>query len=130
MFSAGQGRVESGAQFDECRHASAHSDSADVRLDETIHKPQQRALAGPVGPDQRDGLALPHVKRHVLQGPEFVAAQANRPFVLADSKLGSSVEYAVPQRSTQVAAELLDRCSTWIRRSPAGLDGTTTLPRR
>ena len=61
--------MEPGAEFDQRRHPSIDLDSAGRRLGDPRQKLEQRRLAGPIGPHQRERLAVVKAETHVSQGP-------------------------------------------------------------
>jgi hypothetical protein len=62
--------VEAGAQRQEAAHLAADDDPALGRRQDPCEHLEQRALAGPVRPDDRERLTLDEIEVHVPEGPE------------------------------------------------------------
>jgi hypothetical protein len=72
-------RIEPRTQLEHRRHASVHRHAPAGRRQRSRHDLQQRALPRAVSPQHAERLAAPHLKAHVMQGPEFTVVRLGRP---------------------------------------------------
>ena len=78
VFPAGQDGIEARPQRDERPHPPPHFDAAGIGLDQAVEHFQQRGFPRPVVPDQPQAFAALQLESHVVDGPEFLRAQAGR----------------------------------------------------
>ena len=76
VLAAGQVGVKASAHFEQAANPAADQCPAGGRADDPRKDLQQRALTGPVPPDNADGLAGLDVETHVAQGPDEVVLAA------------------------------------------------------
>ena len=95
VLATGQLGVKPGAHLEQDPHPAAGARHPDARLGDPAEDLEQRGLAGPVGADDAEGLALAHVEVDVAQGPELLPGPlARRPDRNADEMLSRRLPYA------------------------------------
>ena len=133
VLSAGDLRMKTGAQLDECRHATVDAHGPSRRLGDTGDELEQRALPGTIPPDDAVGHALPDRGRHVVQGEErFLRPEILRQAAGEQRTLESGVSPGVPVTSVHLGDVVdLNRghesVSTLPRRTSRGAGRTTSI---